>query len=84
MKERIKSLASLNDIISFPPGMIYVEVELVLPKGTDIPSNVDYREDRYEITIKVPGIFIQNVFTKEIVERAKIDEFISSIGLKDI
>lgn len=82
MKERLISSALNNVVVSFPVcGMRYVEVELVLPKGTKIPANVDYREDRYEITIKVPGIFIHNIFTEEISDSSKIDEFIQSIGL---
>ena len=85
MKERLISLALNKAVVSFPVcGMRYVEVELVLPKGTKIPANVDYREDRYEITIKVPGIFIHNIFTGEISDRSKIDEFISSLGLDKI
>ena len=84
MKERITSSALNKTIVSFPvAGMRYVDVELVLPKGTDIPAHVDHREDRYEITIKVPGIFIHNVFTGEISDRSKIDEFISSLELDE-
>lgn len=85
MKERITSSAINKAIVSFPVvGMRYVDIELVVPKGINLPSNVDYREDRYEITIKVPGIFIQNILTGEIQDRSKIDEFISSIGLDKI
>ena len=85
MKERITSSAINKAIVSFPvAGMRYVDIELVVPKGINLPSNVDYREDRYEITIKVPGIFIQNILTGEIQDRSKIDEFISSIGLDKI
>ena len=83
MKERITSSALNKTIVSFPvAGMRYVYVELVLPKGTDIQAHLDYREDRYEITIKVPGIFIQNILTGEIQDRSKIDAFISSHGLE--
>lgn len=85
MKERIINSEINKAIVSFPVGgMRFVEVELVLPKGINIPPDVDYREDRYEITIKVPGIFTQNTVTQEILNRSKIDEFIESIGLDKI